>query len=82
MSFHVYLEPELELKIEILTKQTGRKRNSLVREALREYLEKHLQKAWPAAVFDFKPEPRLARFESLRSGLPPDREDIFQRRKK
>ena len=82
MSFHVYLEPELESGIEILIKQTGRKRNSLVREALRDYLEKHLNKAWPAAVFNFKPEPRLVPFESLRGELSADRDDIFQRRKK
>ncbi len=77
MSFHVYVEPELERKIEDLCKKTGRKRNAIVREALKEFVEKHSTQAWPDAVFDFKPNSKLARFESFRGDLLPERDNIF-----
>lgn len=77
MSFHVYVEPELERKIDALCKLTGRKRNAIVREALREYLNRQISNTWPDEVFDFKPNNKLIRFESLRSEFPPEREDIF-----
>ncbi len=81
MNFHVYIEQELESKLELLCKKTGSKRNSLVREALREYLKNHLSQQWPESVFDFKPDRHLPRFESLRGDLPPDRDNIFTRKK-
>lgn len=77
MSFHVYVEPDLERKIEDLCKKTGRKRNAIVREALKEFVEKHSTQAWPDAVFNFRPNSKLARFESLRADLPPERDNIF-----
>ena len=77
MSFHVYLEPELQYRLDALCSKTGRKRNTLVREALREFLEKRIEKSWPAVVFDFKSDPALPRFESMRSDLLPDRENVF-----
>lgn len=77
MSFHVYVEPELEQKIEAVCKRTGRKRNTIVREALREYIEKLSLQAWPDDVFRFKPDARLSRFESLRDNMPQQRDDIF-----
>jgi hypothetical protein len=79
MGFHIYLEPELQSEIESLCRESGRKRNSVVREALREYVQKRVQQKWPDAVFDFKPDPKLARFESLRGDLLSDRENIFDK---
>jgi hypothetical protein len=77
MSFHVYVEPELQDRLDALCKKTGRKRNALVREALRQYVEKEAAASWPASLFDFKPDPSFVRFESLRDDLPPDRGNIF-----
>lgn len=77
MSFHVYVEPDLERKIEDLCKKTGRKRNAIVREALKEFVEKHSSQSWPESVFDFKPSSKLTRFESLRVDFSQEREDIF-----
>ena len=77
MSFHVYVEPDLEQKIEDLCKRTGRKRNAIVREALREYVDKCSPQDWPDDVFNFKPNSKLTRFESLRAELLADRDDIF-----
>lgn len=77
MSFHVYVEPELERKLTDLCKKTGRKRNSLVREALREYLVRHSLQDWPEEVFGFKPNNKLVRFESLRGSFGKQRDDIF-----
>jgi hypothetical protein len=77
MSFHVYLEPDLELKLQALCKKTHSKRNTLIREAVREYVTKHSERSWPKSVIEFKPDPKLTRFESLRKSLRKDRDDIF-----
>ncbi len=77
MSFQVYIEPELQEKLDALCKKMGQKRNTLVREALREYLGRRLEKSWPDAVFQFKPDRALPRFEERRDELFPDRDNIF-----
>ncbi len=78
MSFHVYIEPELESKLESLCKKTGEKRNSVVRKALREYVESQLAVEWPEAVFQFIPVKSLPRFEANRDHFSSDRDDIFR----
>lgn len=77
MSFHVYLEPELEYKLQSLCKKTGKKRNAIVREAIREYVDSHLSSEWPAAVFDFIPDKDLPPFENARNEGLIERDDIF-----
>ena len=77
MSFHVYVEPELEHQLEALCKRTGKKRNAVVREALREYVTRQSERPWPKAVFQFKPDPNLVRFETTRTDLPVERDSIF-----
>ncbi len=76
MSFHVYVEPDLERKLEDFCKNSGRKRNAIVREALKEYMARHTRQNWPEAVFEFKPDAKF-RFESYRDDLLLEREDIF-----
>jgi hypothetical protein len=77
MSFHVYIEPELVEQLELLCKKTGRKRNAIMREALRSYLESNAQTKWPDAVFQFKPDPTLEPFETSRCEFLPERQGIF-----
>jgi hypothetical protein len=78
MSFHVYLEPQLQEQVDALSKKTGRKRNAIVREALREYVAKQVKQDWPEEVFRFSADPKLTRFESLRQDSLSQRENIFQ----
>lgn len=78
MSFHVYLEPDLEVKLASLCKKTGKKRNAIVREALREYVDQHLNSAWPKGFFDFLPDPNLVPFENARMEDLIERGDIFE----
>lgn len=82
MSFHVYIEPDLQLELEALCKKIGMKRNTIVREAVREYVARRKESTWPETVLRFKSDPALPRFESLRYDLLQDREDIFSRKHK
>jgi hypothetical protein len=77
LSFHVYIEPALEAKLDSLCKKTGEKRNAIVRKALREYVESRLVTEWPEDLFQFKPDKSLQRFESSRTEFTSDRDDIF-----
>ena len=74
MNFQVYLEPDLARKIDVVCRNTGRKRNAVIRDALKEYVEKHMPTSWPDEVFSFRPDPKLIRFESLREDFLADRE--------
>lgn len=77
MAFHVYIEPELEMKLDAFCKKTGKKRNTLVREALREFLDKRVSQDWPESVLKFKPDISLPPFEACRDELPAQRDDIL-----
>lgn len=77
MSFHVYLEPDLESKLDSLCQKTGKKRNAIVREALRDYVDVHLSPDWPTEVFNFTPDKNLVPFENFRGDLSIERDDIF-----
>lgn len=78
MSFHVYLEPDLELKLASLCKKTGKKRNAIVREALRDYVDQHLNTDWPKGFFDFAADPNTPAFEDARKEELFERGDIFE----
>jgi hypothetical protein len=77
MSFHVYLEAELEQQLETVCRKAGLKRNTAVREALREYVAKRLEQSWPNAILKFQPDSTLPRFESERSDLLDDSDKPF-----
>lgn len=77
MSFHVYLEPDLQAKLDSLCKKTGQKRNTLVREAVRQLVERNLDSTWPDAVFAFRADPALVPFESARKEFLNDRDWSF-----
>lgn len=77
MSFHVYIEPDLESRLDTLCKKTGEKRNALVRKAIREYVDSQLATEWPEDLFKFKPDKSLPRFEETRNEFTADRDDIF-----
>lgn len=77
MSLRVSVEPELQEKLDWLCRKTGRTRSALVREALWEYVDKCAKRTWPEELFQFKPSKSCPRFESLRTDLLPDRDNIF-----
>lgn len=78
MNFNVYLDDELGQKVENLCQLTGKKRNTLIREALVAWLSRYPLSEWPKSIQEFKGDEQIVPFESERNQLnEPTDEDIF-----
>lgn len=69
MNFNVYLNKETGEKVTRIAKTLRRSRNSIVKEALEEWLCKHTNTKWPKNFFDFSPIEDTPDFKSLRNDL-------------
>ena len=76
MTFSIYVHKELSRKIMRLTKSLGRSRNSIINEALEEWLSKHTSKKWPKGFFDFEPIEDVPDFEVLRKAKAPTKDPL------
>ena len=54
MNFNIYIHDQLYKELETYRQSLGKTRNSLVKEALTEWLQKHRErKVWPEGLFKF-----------------------------
>lgn len=67
MNFSVHLDEGLSTALRREAVRRKRPRNSLVTEAIRQWLDKARRATWPPELKDFEPFTDLARFESHRS---------------
>ena len=54
MNLNVYIEDDLAEEVNHLATSTGKSRNLIIREAIREYVEDHNIKPWPDTVKSFQ----------------------------
>ncbi len=73
MNFNIYVPDELGKNLACLIEETGKNRNTLIREALESYVFEHQHKSWSEVVLKFKGlgEEAIV-FESFRSELKDD----------
>lgn len=69
MNFNVYLKKDTGQKVTQIAKKLHRSRNSIVNEALEEWLGKHTKARWPKNFFDFSPIKDTPDFKSFRNDL-------------
>lgn len=69
MNFNVYLNKGTGERVTKAAKTLHRSRNSIVNEALEEWLNKHTQTKWPKNFFNFSPIKDTPDFKSLRKEL-------------
>lgn len=69
MNFNVYLNKTIGERITKSAKSLHRSRNSIVNEALEEWLAKHTQTKWPKDFFTFDPVENIPDFKALRLDL-------------
>ncbi len=78
MTFSVQMDEELEKSVSSIAKRENRSRNSVVKDALREYVERHGRNEWPPLVLEHLRGTgvieEVPAFESYRDELPPPRE--------
>lgn len=79
MNFNIYLEDELGRKLDNICQLSGKKRNTIIREALETWIQQYSMPDWPESIKTFQGEPESIRFESHRAELKePDEESIFE----
>jgi hypothetical protein len=78
MNFNVYLNKAIRERMTKIAKITHRSRNSIVNEALEEWLNKHASTEWPKGFFDFEPINDVPNFKDLRSNLKSFLEDPLE----
>lgn len=80
MHYNLWFNQELVKGIEVIMKKTGKKRNTVVKEAVEKYVKDWNQSSWPEVIKnfkgieDFKEEDR---FENFRKELKEPRGVIF-----
>ena len=73
MNFSVHLSDDLIERLNRTARESGKKRNALIREAVAEWLERRRPGRWPAEVTNFRGLRSLKRFEENRKQLKPPR---------
>jgi predicted transcriptional regulator len=75
MNFNVYIDEETGARLAHLAKRRRATRNRLVREALKQLLDRESVTSWPAAVLEFAGVSSAEPFEKQRRSLKPPRQD-------
>lgn len=69
MNFNVYVNKNTAQRVKTAAKTLHRSRNSIVNEALEEWLLNHTFTKWPENFFDFDPIENVPDFKILRKEL-------------
>lgn len=69
MNFNIYLKKETGERISRMAKRLHRSRNSIIAEALEEWLYSHSEAKWPKGFFDFTPIEDVPDFKLYREEL-------------
>lgn len=75
MNFNVYVNKNLGQKLARATKRFHRTRNSIISEALEEWMREHEKSSWPKGFFDFEPVEGVEDFKVYRQDLGSIKED-------
>lgn len=67
MNFHVYLDEELGQQVKQICLSKHKKRNAVIREALRLYVQMQKEDVWPDSVLLFQGAADFPAFELLRN---------------
>ncbi len=76
MHFNIYLGEELGNRITSYAESHGVSRNSLIRQAVAEFIQDKHQ-LWPVSILEFQGVPDFPAFESSRHELLAPKEDPF-----
>lgn len=75
MNLSIYIDKELAKKITELSKALKRTRNSVINEAIENWIEKQNKSEWPKRFFEFEALPDFPSSKELRKGLKIPKKD-------
>lgn len=67
MHFNFYIDDQTGQQLNAAAERFGRSRNSLIREAVEEWIARHMREQWPDAVMKFSGEPDFPALDAPRS---------------
>ena len=72
MNFSIHLTDDLAKEITVIAKKSGKTRNSLITQAIRDFINVHSHKNWPQEVYKLAgAAKKIKPFESNRKELKP-----------
>ena len=71
VNFNIYLDDETGQLLNKVAKKSGKSRNALIRQAVREWLKRQGKPQWPEEVLAFKGMADMPLFEASRDRLRP-----------
>ena len=77
MNINIYIEDKLAEQLSKYANKFHRKRNSIVREAIRDWLSKHTEQKWPNSILRFNGIREFPDVKELRKDLLEPRKKLF-----
>jgi len=77
MNLNIYIEDHLAKQLSLQAEKLHRKKNSIIREALAEWLNKHNSKDWPRSVIEFQGIKDWDDIKVLRKSLSDNQKELF-----
>lgn len=78
MHFNIYVDDQVGAQLNKLAKKSGKTRNSLIREAIEEWITQQINPKWSDIVLDFNGLKDFPAFETYRKDLNEPKEDPFE----
>jgi len=78
MNFNIYLDDKTAQQLQDATEISNESRNSIIRQAISFWLQKHHKKKWPDSLLEFNGMMDFPAFESSRDELLTPKDDPFQ----
>ena len=69
MNFSIYLDDKTNAEITDQANLLGKSKNTIIREAIEEWLKLHRSKKWSKNIMNFQGDPEFKEFESYRDKL-------------
>jgi len=80
MNFNIYIKDDLAKELTVIMEKYNKTRNSIIREAIEDYVEKKKKSQWSSYIRNFKGIKGIEDwegFEADRGNLKEPRENIF-----
>lgn len=77
MNINIYIEDQLAKQLSNFSQKFHRKRNSIVREAIKEWLEKHTSTQWPRSILEFEGIKDFPDIDEIRKNVVDKEKNLF-----
>jgi hypothetical protein len=77
MNINIYIEDKLGKQLTSYAERFHRKKNSIIREAIRDWLTRHTERKWPETILQFDGIKGFPDIEELRKDISDPTKELF-----